>query len=466
MQRIHSCVEVLSTDEIRAIHNASLRTLERVGIRVPQEECLARCRKAGAFVEDASGLVRIPAALMEETVSRFRTAATTPSRSEPARLEGVISTQLQVVDYAARTRRPGTLDDVLKGIALVQWLRHFPTANAVVTPSDVPGGLADLLSFQLLYSYSRKPGGTYVLTPFTAVYILEMAKVMGRSVWFLLDPVSPLQFRKENLEIALLFADAGQPVSIGSMVMGGATGPVTLAGTLALHNAELLATLFLLFAMARQPLCDIYNSGPHSLDLKTANCSFGSPNQALFGIAMAQLARFYGLVPVANCGLTDALQPDFQAGCEKAMTAVFGSLAGLQKIGCQGIVGADQGFSFEQLVLDNEWIGAYNYILNGIEVTEETIAADLVENVGIGGNFLAETHTVSHMRESYYASKLPNRQSWDSWLGSGGKDALAKARDFVETATAGYRTATPVCTGGELQELGRICADARRVQGL
>jgi trimethylamine--corrinoid protein Co-methyltransferase len=179
---------------------------------------------------------------------------------------------------------------------------------------------------------------------------------------------------------------------------------------------------------------------------------------------MAQLARFYGLVPVANCGLTDALQPDFQAGCEKAMTAVFGSLAGLEKIGCQGIVGADQGFSFEQLVLDNEWIGAYNYILNGIEVTEETIAADLVQNVGIGGNFLAETHTVSHMRESHYASTLPNRQSWDSWLGSGGKDALAKARDFVETATAGYRTATPVCTEGELQELRRICADARRAQ--
>lgn len=117
-----------------------------------------------------------------------------------------------------------------------------------------------------------------------------MAEVMGRQAWFLLDPVSPLQFGKESLEMALIFARAGEALYIGSMA--GATGPATPAGTLALQKAELLASLFLIFALTRGYRYDIYNSGPHSIDPRAMVCSFGSRNQALFGIRMAQLGRF------------------------------------------------------------------------------------------------------------------------------------------------------------------------------
>ena len=190
-----------------------------------------------------------------------------------------------------------------------------------------------------------------------------MAEIMEREAWFLLDPISPLQFRRENLEMALIFARAKQPLYVASMVMAGATGPVTLAGTVALHHAELLASLFLVFALTGGYRYRIYNSGPHSVDPRTMICSFGSPNQALLGMCMAQLGRHFGLDCVANAGLTDSLRPDFQAGFEKASTAVFSALAGIEAIGCQGLVGADQGFSFEQLVLDNEWMEYCNYIL-------------------------------------------------------------------------------------------------------
>jgi trimethylamine--corrinoid protein Co-methyltransferase len=377
------------------------------------------------------------------------------------RLEGAISTQLYLVDYPSRSRRPGTLDDVLQGIALVQHLRNFPTANAVVIPSDVPSALSDVVSFQMIYSYSPKPGGTYILTPFSARHIIQMAQVMNRSVWFLLDPVSPLQFRKENLEIAAIFASAGQPLSVGSMVMAGATGPVTLAGTVALHNAELLASLFLVFALTGESHYDIYNSGPHSVDPRTMLCSFGSPNQALLGICMAQLGRFYGLKRVANVGLTDALFPDFQGGLEKAASAIFGALAGIETIGCQGIAGADQGFSFEQLVLDNEWMDYCNYILGGIEVSEETLAADLMERVGVGGNFLAEEHTARHFRQNSFQSRFLNRQSWEAWQAGGAKGMLEKTHEQVESVVGHYQEAPPVCTPAQFEELARIVNQAK-----
>jgi trimethylamine--corrinoid protein Co-methyltransferase len=246
------------------------------------------------------------------------------------------------------------------------------------------------------------------------------------------------------------------------MVMAGATGPVTLAGTVTLHNAELLASLFLVFVLTQGYRHSIYNSGPHSVDPRTMICSFGSPNQALLGICMAQLGGFYGLGRVANVGLTDALLPDFQAGFEKAASGVFGLLAGIEAFGCQGLVGADQGFSFEQLVLDNEWMEFCNYVLEGIEVTEATIAEDLIETVGVGGNFLAEEHTARYLRNSSFQSKIFNRQGWEAWRSLGAKDSLQKAHDFVEAEVGDYRSLEPVCTPEQQAELNHIADHAKR----
>lgn len=463
MRRIRSIVEVLSTEEIASIHSASLRILDRVGFRVLHDECLAICRERGARVDADSSVVRLAPALVEDMLHRMRAELAPPGAARVnARLEGVISTQIYVIDYLSREKRLGVADDVLKGIALVHQLDNFPTSNAVVLPSDEPEAIRDVIAFKLLYSYSRKPGMTYILTPRSARYILEMAGAMERPVRCFLEPVTPLVFRNESLEMALLFTRRGQPFYVGPMVMGGATGPVTLAGILALHSAELLASIFLVYALTCGFPIRLYNSGPHTVELKNMLCSFGSPNQALLGIAVSQMERFYGLEPVCNAGLTDALLPDFQAGFEKASTAVVSFLAGATGIGCQGLVGADQAFSFEQLVIDNEWLGAVSYMLGGFAVDEETLAADVIERVGIGGAYIAEEHTRAHMRENYFSSRLFARDDWAAWLAKGSKDTLTRARDILDSFFRDYRAPEPVCTPAQFDALGEIADSARR----
>ena len=398
---------------------------------------------------------------MEAALEEIRKASKPDEPADgPAELSGRTSTQLYVVDHKTASRRLGTTDDIRRGIALIGKLKNITECNAVVVPSDVPAALSDIVCFELTYKYSAKPGGTYVLTPFSARHILAMAAAMGREVSFLLDTVSPLQYQAGSLEIALLFARAGQPITIAPMVMAGGTGPVTLAGTLALENAEALASLFLVFALTRG--VPRYTAIPHSLDLRTMLCSFGSANQALLGIAVARLARHYGLRPECNSGLTDAVVPDFQAGFEKSATAIFTALAGVREIGAQGIAGSDQGFSFEQLALDNEWMDIYNYVLRGVEVTEESLAEELIESVGRGGSYLAQEHTAVHMRRSYPHSKLLWRDTWDVWQARGAKDALARAADFVEQATSGYRDATAGLHTGPMQRAGRDRATGGR----
>jgi trimethylamine---corrinoid protein Co-methyltransferase len=464
MKKIQASVEVLSQSEIEMIHKGSLDILENIGIKVPNDECLTICERLGAKVDRDSEVVRIPASLMEEIITIMRKARLyEQSENKVERLYGYISTQTTIVDYKTKTRRAGTLDDVKKGIVLVDQLDNFKENNIIVIPSEYPKQMMDVVAFQMVYSYSKKLGKSWILLPESAKYIVQMANFMGKWVNYSPETISPLQFRKESLEIALVFAKEAKYMYMGPMVMSGATGPVTLAGTVTLQNAEALASIFVIYALNNQ--FSFYNTATHSMDLRTMICSFGSPNQALLGMCIAQLGRFYGLKAVSNAGLTDALMPDFQGGFEKASSTIFSCLAGAAGIGCQGIVGADQGISLEQLALDNEWLDAYNYILKGIEVTTETIALDLIKNVGIGGNFLCEEHTVKYMRDNYWQSKIFNRESWDSFYSKNTPDLLDRVHDYVQSVIED-KPIEPVIEGSKLEELDYIvkCAQAELVK--
>ena len=463
MRGMRSKVEVLSQDEIELIHKESLRILENVGVSVPSDEYLDACEKAGAKVERSTSTVKIPSKLMEILMLEHIKADSLSQESDDGRvkpLTGGISTQIFMYDYKTQTRRYGVLDDIKKGIALSEHLDNIPAAGAVVVPHDVPHNMTDIISYQTLYSYSSKPGATYILSPVSAKYIIEMAKLMGKELSYGLKVISPLQFRKESLEMSLIFARQGYNLSVGPMVVGGATGPVTVAGILTLQNAENLAGIFLIYALTGK-LCRSYSGYCHSMDLRTTLCSFGSPNQTFFGIAAAQIARFYGLRPGSNSGITDALLPDFQAGFEKAVSIAFSCLAGSMGIGAQGIAGADQGMSMEQLVIDNEWLSFYNYIINGFEVSMETIGTDVISSVGIGGVFTAEEHTIRHMRSSYWESRIFGRLGYDALQSRGFTGILDRAHDFVKDAIARSYPKEPVIPQSRHDELNYLvkCAE-------
>ncbi|MHB1365079.1 MAG: trimethylamine methyltransferase family protein [Eubacteriales bacterium] len=459
MKRMLSRVEILSQEEVQLIHKAALGILEKTGIQMPDDECLRRCEKVGAKVDYVSGVVCIPREVMEDIIELAR-AKQSGLPQEVQRLSGGISTQIFVTDYLSKTRRPGNTDDVLRGIAMVQHLSNIPHCNAAAVPSDVDSRISDLHACHLIYKYSKKPGGTYIINPGAANAIMDMAECLGRRQGYLFESVSPLRFRKETLQMGLMFADRGHGLGIGPMIMGGSTGPVTMAGIITLAVAEVLASLFGVYALTNKvPL--FFGHGSHSTDPRTMLCSFGSPNQAMIGIGTAQMARFYGVPSGSNTALSDALMPDFQCGFEKTFSALFSLLAGSVGIGCQGIAGADQGFSFEQLVIDNEWIDAYNYVISGYEATEETIAEELINEVGIGGNFISEEHTVKHLRESWWPSKLFTRESFDQWTVSGKTDILDRAHALVETYTKDYKNIDLAIDGTMAEELDRIAEKAK-----
>jgi trimethylamine--corrinoid protein Co-methyltransferase len=274
-----------------------------------------------------------------------------------------------------------------------------------------------------------------------------------------LDPISPLQLPDDDLEIALTFARAGQPVIVASMAMSTGTAPATLAGTLALVHAEVLAGITALQVLAPgTPV--IYGGIPHVLDPRTSQCLFGSPEQSLMAAVMSQLARAFALPIYLNTGLTDALVLDAQAGFEKAASQCLGWLGGADLLGHAGICGADQAGSLEWLVADDAMAGYLRRVRRGFEVHPETLAAEVIRNVGPGGNFLAEPHTVQHFRREFWQPDPTwTRGTWEAWV-QGGRATLAdRARQRARQLLAG--TPPPPLTAGVARVVDAIVHQAR-----
>jgi trimethylamine--corrinoid protein Co-methyltransferase len=250
----------------------------------------------------------------------------------------------------------------------------------------------------------------------------------------LLEPNGSLSFDRFSLEMAMIFAEAGHNIHVAPMAMTGLDASVTLAGTMGMQNAYNLAGI--VFTWLIKGTGD-WSGSAHSVDMRSMLCSFGSPNQVLIGLAAIQLGGFYGYDVGVNSGLTDACVPDFQSGFEKGMTGMVALLAGAAGIGAQGIVGADQGTSFEQLVIDNEWASAFNHIFSlGVEVNEDTLGVDVIQKVGVGGSFIAEEHTARHARDTYWGSNIFNQASWEAWMAKGGKDVHTMAHEKVQKILA------------------------------
>lgn len=460
MQHINSTIEVLSKEEIQLIHDSSAKVLETIGINVPNAEVLKRCEALGAVIDLENEVMRIPQTALENVLEKIKEKNSENFKKEEKRqdISAHISTQVFYTDYKTKTSRYGLRNDNLKGFALLEHLKNFPTADPVVVPSDVPDQISDLIGYQDIYKYSTKPGATYILTPMSAKYILQMNKLMNKPTGYLLETISPLSYKKDTLEMALMFADNGGGIGVGPMAMSGATAPVTIAGTLTLENAEILASMFIIYALCGK--LSGYSAPVHSMDMKTMLCSFGSANQALFAVAVSQMARFYGLTSMSNAGLTDALMPDFQGGIEKGITACFNFLSGGRSMGAMGIVGADQGISLEQLVLDNEWIEYYNYIVRGFEVSEDTIGLDAIAEAGIKGNYLDLDHTFEYWRESYLQSDIFLRDNFANWTSHSQPELLERAHAFIEKATAGYEYRDPVISPALCAELDYIVKQA------
>jgi trimethylamine--corrinoid protein Co-methyltransferase len=236
-----------------------------------------------------------------------------------------------------------------------------------------------------------------------------------------------------------MFAEKGLPLTFGPMVMASISGPATLAGTLAQENAEILFSSVAV-EMIRPGVPVEYGGIPHILDQRTGNISLGSPEQGLMAAAISQIGRYYGFPVHINVGLTDSKIPDAQSGLEKGATLLMGALSGAELFGHMGISGADQGACFEQLVVDDEMASYIRRMLSSFRVDAETIAGEVIRDVGPGGSFLTKPHTLKHIMQEFWRPTLFDRNEWSRWVKAGAKDTVTAARERVNQILSSHQS--------------------------
>ncbi len=449
-------LRILTDQEIRDIHDASLVILRDTGVMVHHDETLKLLSESGARVDSRNRIARLPEKLVMDSVGRAgkQFVLHGRDRNKTARfghgdlVHMASPGQFGWIDAENGKRRPAAIQDARDAIRLGDALSNISIVGSMAQPEEISEKYREVFLTAELVKGSTKPTRTWVYNGQTARYVMEIYRTVAGGeaalrarpmVEAFLEPISPLQLPRNGMDMVKEFVQAGQPVSIGPMAMTSGTAPGTLAGTLAQENAEILAAVVAIQLLAPGTPIN-YGGIPHIMDPRTSICSFGSPEQALMAVAMVQMGRFYGFPVYINVGLTDSKTLDVQAGMEKSATMVLGALAGADMFGHAGICGADHGGSLAWLVIDDELMAYVKRIVAGFEISAETLATGVVEAVGPAGNFLSEEHTVKHFRrEMWLPGANWTRQAWGIWEAEGRSAMGDRALERIRHILANHR---------------------------
>jgi trimethylamine--corrinoid protein Co-methyltransferase len=263
--------------------------------------------------------------------------------------------------------------------------------------------------------------------------MLEMRKVLGDDNWFSIGFTAhgPLRWTHLALEIFRRSAGHGIPATVNGEPMAGTSGPVTLAGSVAVGNAEILGGIVVNQLLEPGRPC-IYNFGlAHTFDMKTAIAVTGGPENALFASASAAMGRFYNL-PSASWVSTESMTPDAQAAMEKMFAFHTHNAAGVSCIWGVGQLESELTFSPAQAVIDNEMIAFIRRFERGISVDESSLAVDVTREVGIAGSFLEHDHTLQHFREEFFMPSVLFRKRRTNWEEEGRKRLEEHAEEVAD----------------------------------
>ncbi|RLI43749.1 hypothetical protein DRO69_08950 [Candidatus Bathyarchaeota archaeon] len=441
--------EVLSRDDIYRIHTATMEILEHVGIKILERKALQVLNEAGAAVNFKENIARIPEYLVKEAIKRAPSRFSIFGRSQKYRLIlgekrtyfSMQGTGVHVLDLETGKRRESTLNDLKNFYRLADALENIHHASVTVKPRDIPDAVSHAYELFEAFKNTIKTVDGYTYGRTVAMDTIRLASIVAGGEEELMkkpmllgfhNPVSPLQHSKDLTEGLMIYAKYKQPVLIAPEAQAGATAPITLAGLLTQQNAEVLSGITI--AQLTNPGTPIlYGTVSAPLDMKTGNIALGAIEVGLINAATAQLARYYGLPSRGTGGATDSKIPDIQAGFEKATSLLMAASAGINFIyDAAGALESTLTASFEQAVIDNEICGMVARAIRGIDVNDETLAIEIIENVGPGGQYLSQKHTLKHIKGEYYLPKIIKREKREEWEEAGSKDLWKIAREEVK----------------------------------
>ncbi|MBM3705789.1 MAG: trimethylamine methyltransferase, partial [Actinobacteria bacterium] len=252
------------------------------------------------------------------------------------------------------------------------------------------------------------------------------------------EPITPLTHVKEALEKLKFAARKSIPNVYTPAPNAGATAPVTLAGTIALGAAEYLSGVVI--AQLVKKGAPVIGGGVHfAMDMSTGVASYGSTEFNLMHAAMTEVCKHFGIPVFSTCGCSSSKLFDGQAALESMFSTLSAALSGANLIHDVGYLEDGLCGSFDQVVLTDEIIAMVKRYLRGIDIDSNTLALDIIEEVGPGGNFLNHEHTYRNFKSQMLAPRLMDRNVYANWKSSGAKSLETRVNEKVRQILSDYR---------------------------
>jgi trimethylamine---corrinoid protein Co-methyltransferase len=473
-------LQVLSEDEIEAIYFSALRVLYETGVRVYEPEGVDLAHSGGAIVEDKtddSSLVKIPPWLVEKSLVTVPRKVDVVGPDRRYRMElyknqiyfGCGSDTPFTIDPYSGDRRRATYKDVKNFARMTQALPNIDFHMSLGIVQDTAVGTYDRWQYLAMLEGTSKPINITAVDLDGVKDQLEMAYIRlgGQDEWnkgpafsLYIEPVSPLSHSEEVVQKLLFATDHNIPFVYTPCPLAGATAPTTLAGLLVQALTESLFGIVL--SQLRKPGASLIIGGLMSnMDMKTAVYSYGSPEMALLSAAYTDITKWLGVPEYETAGCSDVKAFDEQAVMEAAINIATAGLIGGNMIHDVGYIEQGLTSSLEMMVASDEIISMVKRILRGIPVTPETMAIDVIGEVGPGGHYLEHDHTYYRFKEEIWQPKLVSRENWEDWNAAGakryGERVHERVIEILEEETE------PLLEPAMFKELHRICelADAR-----
>ncbi|MGA9532715.1 MAG: trimethylamine methyltransferase family protein [Anaerolineales bacterium] len=426
-------LQVLTRSQCQQLHMATLELLRRTGVEVLSDEVRSLMEGAGCWLD--GDRVRIPPDLIEWALRVAPKRVVLTHRTSDARMElegaksyyGTGSDTVFVVDAKTGERRRAVLKDVANVARLVDGLPNVDFLMCMGIASDVTESISDVHHFNTMLRNTGKPIVYTAWDRANLADILDMAEAVAggpeelrRSPFCALysEPISPLTHAEESCDKLLEVCGRGLPVVYTPGMQIGGTAPVTIAGALVQANAEQLSGL-LICQLIRQGAPMIGGGGILFMDMTRGLISYAAPEFMLAMAAYSDLCHFYQLPIFSFAGCSDAKRFDQQAAAEGSLWMLVSALSGGNLIHDLGYLEGGLTASYDLIVAMDEVAGLVKRFMRGVPVDDETMALDVIEEVGPGGHFIGSEHTYRHFRENWVPG-IFDRSSYSDWSGEGG----------------------------------------------
>jgi trimethylamine--corrinoid protein Co-methyltransferase len=451
----------LSEDGISKVHQTSMRIIEEVGFEVNSEEALNHFKKAGAWTDGENHRVRLPQGKALELIKQAPSEVWLCGQDEKHDVRlggkrvytGTGGTALYIYEPDTDQKRPATLEDLKRIAKLVDQLDNIHLFMLPTYPNDLPVEQVDVNRFFAGLDNTTKHvvGGVYTIEGVEQVIRMgEMVASSGEAlrrrplVSMIACVMSPLKMDSHYGDLLITIARNGIPLICPAEPLCGATSPVTLAGNLVIQTVDSLMGV-ILAQIVNPGTPTIFGSVATNTDLRNLRYLAGSIEMGLLNAAGAQMAQFYQLPFYATGGMTDSKVLDAQSGYESSLTNLLCALAGANFIhDAAGLMEFALTVSYEKFVIDNEILGMVMRAVEGIRIDDDTLAFDLIKQVGPGGNFVTAKHTRQFMRSEHYQPSLSDRDSREEWESKGKRVTWEKASEIVRQVVGNHGYSLPL----------------------